>query len=142
MKVQAHFVEFFSPGTLFAESDVHEIASWDVLKAMKLADTITQRHGATPFGFQFFTKAREDCDLDSKEVKRSGMYYLGGKVETLKQVEARATIAEKTLVSNMRCNKYEKIITNTNSYQWTAPLRKGDTVLDYTPPAKSRSNRK
>jgi hypothetical protein len=59
------------------------------------------------------------------------MYYLGGKVETLAQVKKRATEKDSILVSNMECNKWNKIITNNNSWSITLPLEKGDVVLEW-----------
>jgi hypothetical protein len=34
----------------------------------------------------------------------------------------------------MRCNGYDRIVVNTNSWRWTQPLGEDDEVLDYTPP--------
>jgi hypothetical protein len=136
MIVQKHFVEFFSPGTFVAETTTREIESWNVEQAMRIADTITERYGATPYAFQFITRERSDEDLDSKIVKRSPTYYLGGKVETLAEVEARNDPSERILRENMRGNHYDRIITNTNSYRFTQPLREDDVVLDYAPPQR------
>jgi len=62
------------------------------------------------------------------------MYYLGGKIETLAQVEARNDPSEHILRSNMRCNGWKRIIVNDNSWRFTAPLNDDDVVLDYQPP--------
>ncbi len=59
------------------------------------------------------------------------MYFLGGKVETLAEVKARATDADRILVSNMEINGYDQIITNDNSWRWTQPLGKTDVVLQW-----------
>lgn len=134
--MEKHFVTFYSPGTFFSEQSSREIDSWDVGKAKKMADSISERYGATPYGFQFSTRTRKEGDLDSKESNRSLMYYLGGKVETLAEVEARNLPEESILRSNMRGNNIERIIVNDNSYRFTAALHKDDIVLDYTPPSK------
>ena len=134
--MKKHFVEFFSPGTLVAESSLLPIDNWDVEKAMKMADTITERHGATPYGFQFVTKAREDDELDSKIVKRSKTYYLGGKVFTLAEIKKKNDPDDRILISNMEGNHYPAVIINTNSWKWTQPFEKGDVLLDYTPPKR------
>jgi hypothetical protein len=130
-KIEKHFIRFFSPGTFMAETSELPIEKWDTNLAMKIARTVKERYGAVPYGFVFFTKARSDKDLDSKEVKTSNMYFLGGKVETLEEVEKRNDPKEEILRSNMRCNKYDKIIINTNSWKWTQPLGKKDVVLDF-----------
>lgn len=126
-----HFVTFLSPGTFVAEGTTKPIKSWDVETAKQMARTITERHNAVPYGFRFSTRERGEHDLDSKVVKTSGVYYLGGTVETLAQVKARATETDRILVSNMECNRYDKIITNTNSWKWTQPLEDNDVVLEW-----------
>ena len=131
--MKKHFVVFCSPGTFVDETTQREIASWDQQEAVKMAHDIVERHGATPYGFYFTTRERGPDNLDSKQTESSEMYYLGGKVETLAEVEARATKADEILLSNMRNNGYARIITNTNSWRVTKPFSDRDTVLDFTP---------
>lgn len=130
--VKAHFVTFYSPGTFTAETSELPIKAWDTKLAVKMARKITERYNAKPYGFKFSTRARGPKDLDSKAVKQSGLYWLGGKVETLADVKARADEKERILVSNMECNGWKTIVTNTNSWRWTMPLEDGDVVLDVT----------
>ncbi len=136
--MKAHFVEFFSPGTFVAETSTKPIDSWDVDVAMNMARGVKERHGACPYGFQFITRERQDNELDSKEIKRSAMHYLGGVVETLAQVKARATDKERILVANMEGNGYKRIITNTNSWRWTQELKDDDVVLDFATSPQSQ----
>lgn len=136
MKMKKHFVHFLSPGTFFSEETEKPIESWDVVKAMAMARKIKERYGATPYGFYFSTRSRSDDDLDSKRTKTSGIYYLGGKVETYEEVVARNDPKEQILRDNMRCNGYDRIITNTNSWKITTPLNKGDKVLEWDPKTK------
>lgn len=133
MTMQQHFVTFYSPGTFVAEQSTEPIETWDVEQAQKMAHDITERYHATPYGFQFTTRERTDDELDSKQVARSPMYFLGGTVETLAQVKARATEQDRILVGNMEGNGYDRIVTNNNSWRWTQPLAKDDVVLDWTP---------
>jgi hypothetical protein len=128
--VEKHFVIFFSPGTFVAETTEKPIESWDVDTAKEMARGIKERYGAIPYGFRFTTRARKDDELDSKEVKRSGMYYLGGEILTLAEVKDKMP-GESTLINNMIINKYDKIIINKNSWQWTQPLTEKDTVLSF-----------
>ena len=116
-----------------AESTEKPIDKWNVEDAMKMAHNISERYNATPYGFQFTTRERKKGELDSKEIKRSGTYYLGGEVLTLEQVKARNDPKEKILISNMECNHWGKIVDNRNSWRWTQPLRDGDVVLDFKP---------
>jgi hypothetical protein len=128
--MQKHFVTFLSPGTFVSETTERPIDSWDVEAAVKMAREIKERHGAVPYGFRFTTRTRGDDDLDSKVTDKSPIYYLGGKVQTRAEVEARNAPDEAILRSNMRSNGYDRIIVNTNSWRFTAPLEADDIVLD------------
>ena len=105
--MKKHFVTFYSPGTMVAEGTTLPIEEWNVDRAVEMAKGIVERYGATPYGFRFSTRARTEDDLDSKVVEQSGMYFLGGKIETLEEVEARNDPNEAILRSNMRGNGYE-----------------------------------
>lgn len=134
--VSQHFVLFMSPGTFLPESRLVEVHSWDVDRAVELADSIVERHGATPFGFKFVTRSRGPRDLDSRETARSPTHWLGGVIETREEVEARNLPEEETLRFNMRCNDIDRVIINTNSWRGTFPFEEGDVLLDYVPPQK------
>lgn len=134
-----HFVTFFSPGTLMAESTTIPIEAWNTELACLMAHDITERHGAKPYGFRFETRIVSDpipdgeggtLNVEPKTVQRSGMHYIGGKVETLQEVEARATSRDRILVENMRCNKYNRIVTTANGYSWCQPFGNEDHVVD------------
>lgn len=130
--MQQHFVTFYSPGTFFPEETTRPIESWDVDKAVDIARTITERHFAKPYGFRFTTRGRGENDLDSKVTHSSGIYYLGGKILTLADVEARDDPKEEILRSNMRCNNIEKVIQNDNSWRFIDQFHPDDTLLDVT----------
>ena len=132
--VTKNFVVFYSPGTLMAETSERPLpAGWDIDAAKVMARDIKERHGATPYGFCFTTRERGPDDLDSKETHRSHMYFLGGTVRTLEEVEADNLPDENILRANMRGNGYDRIITNNNSWRWTQPLAKEDVVLEFAP---------
>jgi hypothetical protein len=128
--MERHFVTFLSPGSFVSEQTEKSIASWDIDEAVKMAGNIKERHSARPYGFIFSTRSRGPDDLDSKVTKRSGIYYLGGRIETREQVEARNDPKEEILRSNMRINDIKRVIVNDNSWRFTAWLNDGDTVLD------------
>ena len=128
--VEAHFVTFFSPGTFVAETTTQPIAAWDTETAKRMARDVKERYDATPYGFRFTTRRRDDDELDSQVIATSPMYYLGGVVETLEAVKARADATDRILIDNMECNGWERIITNDNSWRFTAPLLPGDVVLE------------
>lgn len=129
--MKKHYVTFLSPGTFVHEQSTKEVDSWDVGTAKRLARGIKERHAASPFAFYFTTRTRDDNDFDSKESARSGLYYLGGKVETIEDVRERNDPRERILLSNMECNGWHKIIVNTNSWKVTQPLGDDDVVLDF-----------
>ena len=127
--MRKHFVIFFSPGTFVAEQSRKPIGSWHIDKAIEMSKDIKERHGALPYGFCFITRERKDDELDSREVDRSGMYYLGGKILTVEDVKARNDPKDHILISNMESNGWDKIVVNDNSWRWTEPLKKTGTVL-------------
>lgn len=128
--LKRHFVTFYSPGTFVAENTEKPIDSWDISTAVKMAEKITERYNSHPYGFRFTTRGRTAEELDSKEIARSPMYYIRGKVETLAQVEARNDPNEHILRSNMRNNHWDRIVTSNTPWKWSQPLEKDDVVLD------------
>jgi hypothetical protein len=137
--ITKHFVHFLSPGTMCSEETTKDVESWDTDLAMKMADSITERYGATPYGFYFTTRTRGLNDFDSKRSDISCTYYLGGDVRTYEQVCEQAKEDENILRLNMKCNGWKRVITNNNSYTWNDVLGDEDVVLDYTPPKKGKS---
>lgn len=132
MTMEKHFVTFYSPGTFCAETTEKPIDSWDIDAAVEMARSITERHGARPYAFRFSTRARNDDELDSKVVKTSGNYFLGGRLDTIEDVRKRADPNERILLSNMECNGWKAVVTNDNSWRWTQPLTERDEVLNVT----------
>jgi hypothetical protein len=128
--VQQHFVTFYSPGTIVAETTEKPIAAWDVDAAVKMAEAITERHNARPYGFRFTTRGREPGELDSEVAASSVFYFLSGKVETIEQVRERNDPKERILLSNMEGNGWKRVIRITRGWSWTQPLDDGDVVLN------------
>lgn len=131
--MEKHFVEFYSPGTFVAENTTKPIDSWNIEEAAHMAFTIKERYGATPYGFRFITRSRNDDELDSKISNRSKMVFLGGKIETLEDVKRRNDPSDRILISNMECNRWHRIITTTNGYKWTQPFEEGDVNIENWP---------
>lgn len=128
--MKKHFVTFLSPGAFLAEENTIPIESWNVKKAQKMTAKIKQGYSAVPYGFYFTTRSRATSDLDSKETKRSGTYYLPHcKVETLAEVKARKNPEESILIANMEGNGWNKIVTTMSGWKWTQPFTKEDTLL-------------
>lgn len=126
----AHFVTFYSPGTFVSEETTKPIENWDIPTALALAKGITERYNAKPYAFRFSTRHRGDADLDSREVAKSPMHYIGCKVETLAEVEARNDPREETLLWNMRVNKWDRIAVTMSGWKHHSPLMADDVVLD------------
>jgi len=126
--MKRHFVTFLSPGTFVSEHTEKPISSWDTSKAVKMSKSITERHGARPYGFFFSTRSRSIKDLDSKVSKQSNMYYLGGKILTLEQVK-KTMPDDDILIINMEMNEFKEVIVNTNSWKAVLPFNKGDVLL-------------
>lgn len=131
-QMSQHYVTFYSPGTLFSEESRCPIDNWDVDAAVEMARTVKERYGAVPYGFRFTTRSRGPADLDAKQTARSPFYWLGGTVRTLAEVEAENNPKEKILIGNMRRNNYGRVIVNTNSWLFTAPLGDEDVILPFT----------
>lgn len=130
-----NIVTFYAPGTFVSEMVDCPIEDFDVDKAVAMARALKpMRYGALPYGFRFFVK--ED---NGRKEAIGGHYYLGGKVETYEEVCARNDPQEEILRWNMRVNGYSRIVVNTNSYRFTAPLAPEDVVLPVSladPPAQ------
>jgi hypothetical protein len=139
--VKAHFVTFYSPGTFVAEDSTLPIPKWDVPLAKKMSKKIVERYGARPYGFRFSTRKRGPGDLDSKVVKTSATYYIGGKVRTIAEVEREANPGEAILLENMKCNGWGRVWTSTEGWKWSQPLGDDDIVLPGKKPAKGKAKR-
>lgn len=124
--MKKHFVEFYSPGTFLAEITVKSIESWNIDKAKEMAKDIKERYSAIPYGFRFVTK---DQKSNNEIVNKSGMYYFGGTVKTLKELKQENNSDNKILIKNIESADYNKIVINSNSYKWVRPFRKEDTLL-------------
>ncbi len=122
--MRKHQVTFYSPGTFVSESSTLNIDSWDTVKAVEMSEKITARYNARPYGFVFSTLIVADdipdgeggtLKVEPKEVERSGIHFLGGRLETYSDVVTRNDDKESILRSNMRNNESWVICINDNS---------------------------
>ncbi len=137
--MRKHKVTFYSPGTFVSESTTRDIDSWDTVKAVEMSEQIKERYNARPYGFIFTTVivANDVSDgeggtlkVQSKEVERSGLHFLGGRLETYDDVVARNDDKENILRSNMRNNESWIICINDNSFRSTIPFGEEDCIVN------------
>lgn len=139
--IERHYVKFFSPGTFMSETTVHPIDSWDTRKAVEMAERVVERYGAKPYGFTFLTMLEAEpvgdgrggkLKVEPRCLRTSGMHHLGGKIETLDEVEARNSPKENILRLNMAGNGYWIVCVTTNSYRSVQPFDEKDVLVGPT----------
>jgi len=137
--MKKHYVIFYSPGTFLSEESSKEISSWDTVEAVQLSKDIQERYGAKPFGFRFTTCiAHEDIDdgeggklkVESREVAKSGIHYLGGSIITIQEVHERNDPSESILLRNMECSRQAVLVENRNSYRHTGFFYEDDCIVN------------
>lgn len=129
MTVSQHYVTFASPGTFFPEQTRKEIDSWDVQKAQEMAKTISERYGATPYGFYFSTRSRGPDDLDAKETAASPFHFVNCNILTLEDVIARNDPRDEILIRNMKNNGFDRIAEPKTGWKASLPVAKDAIVL-------------
>jgi len=132
-KLIKEYVTFYSPGTFVSETTTKECKWGDVEEALRMSKDIKERYNATPFGFRFERWERNDDEMNGHVSELSGMYYLGGIIKTVEEIEKECNPKDNILVQNMHSNGYKRVLVNANSYGWTQPFKEGDTLLDYKP---------
>lgn len=139
MVTEKHFVIFSSPGTFVSESTTKEIAEWDPRAAVAMAEKIVERYNARSYGFTFETRLVADpipdgrggtLNVESRKLRESGTYFLGGKLETYDEVLARNEDREDILRGNMRGNGHWIVCVTTNGFRSTMPFGEKDFMVD------------
>lgn len=115
-----HYVEFFYPGIILAETEERRIDKRDP-KLVTLPD------GA--FAYRFFdrTEVKENGELLVGSKKNFSTYTFFGKLYTLEEVKEQFPECE-TLIRNMECNGYTKVV-KTRLDNWQ-PFHDGDIVIE------------
>lgn len=149
MTTEKHFVTFMSPGTFVSESTTKPIDSWDPRKAVEIGDGIIERHGARPYGFVFETRMCADPvpdgrggtqKVEQKTIAKSGTHFLGGRIETLDDVERRDDPREHILRMNMGGNEMWIVCIVENGYRSTHEFAVDDVVVSATGDITERGN--
>jgi len=135
--MRKHYVEFFSPGTFFNESTLKPIDSWDIAKAVEMANETQERHGAKPYGFEFKTMLEQPDVSDGeggllpvmpKKVDESGLHWLGGELMLFHEISPSDDT--RILRDNMRCNRWPFVVVNNNSYRYTMQFDEDACIVD------------
>lgn len=112
-----HYVTAYLPGIMVSEEITKEVKNWhDITDAKDWAS----KNNA--YAFRFTTRYRGDNDLDSREIDKSGLYYLGGTVKNIAQVDKNTVLYE-----NMKCNGWDHVIHTRLGN--ACPFLEGDQVL-------------
>ncbi len=133
------YAVFYSPGTMFAEQTSRPIENRDLRAAVAIGETIVERYSARPYGFRFETRIVADPIPDgvggtlavaSKTIDTSGLHFLGGRLETIDDVAARADKREETLLWNMRVNDHPIVCITENGFRSTQPFGATECIVD------------
>jgi hypothetical protein len=140
------FVEYFSPGTFFAESSMRPCKYGDIMKALEMARGVKERYGATPYGFRFYRERLKTVEDEhgnkavqsTETVDKSGMYFITGTV--LHYDDVADTDENRILRSNMMGNNWPFMCDNRNSWRSSQPFHQEDCVVDLDGKIVERGN--
>lgn len=136
--MRKNYVTFYSPGTLFAEIRTVPIEQWDPTVAVGMSNDVEERYGARPYAFQFSTYLEVDpvpdgeggyADAGPKRLTTTGMYYIGGRVDTYDDIRHREDPSDLILLSNMRGNGFWIAVTNERTWRVTHPFEPKDFLV-------------
>ena len=144
--MRVHHVTFLSPGVFVSESTSREVPSWDTALACEMSTQIVERHNARPYAFYFTTSITAPdvpdgmggtLKVEAREVERSGLHFLGGRVidvETVEREEASGSAqrhyhASSVLAFNMRHN-WPLVCETRNGYRHASPFGVRDVIVD------------
>ena len=128
-EIKQHFVTFKSPGMATAEHTTKEITPGTRSRPLRWPTTYWNATAPSPTASTSPPGPAPPQELDSKNIAKSGTYFMGGKIQTLQEVMANPT-GNKTLIENMKGNHWDQVVTVTKGHQWTSPILKDDAVLD------------
>lgn len=140
MKIERHYVIFYSPGTFFTEMTGKSIEKWDVKTAVEMAKTVLERYNAKPYAFRFETfeeyetiiKNEVSFEAKPKKISMSGLYFLTGIVRSYDDVLTKKDLQEQILLSNMETREgMAYVIENRNSFLSTLPYEEDSKIVDW-----------
>lgn len=122
--LKQRFVRFLFPGLIVSESTSVAVRD-DYTEQQAIKDAEAMKPDK-PYAFQFVVKGREDHELDSRVIQESGLYFIGGRVSTVDEIEARNDPRDSILIGNMRRNDYHRVV---ETGRGTYPLGANDRVV-------------
>ena len=139
MKTRIYYqVTFYSPGSLFSESNFKEYPILNFVQICKDAKKIKQRYNSAPYGFvwsklELPVKIPKiegyEVKIDPKVLEKStGTIFITGEIiysENLTEKE------NSILKSNLESNNDGVGVINTNSYKFYSGFEKGDFIIDW-----------
>lgn len=120
--ITRHYVTFYYPGTIVAETEDRPVESRDPAK-------LDLPSGA--YAFYFFDRVETTVDgekLEGKKKNISGTYYPNGKICTQADVKAMGPTA-RILLQNMESNKWDRVVMPPNG-RFCQPLKDADVVYE------------
>ena len=135
--ITKHYVTFVSPGTFFSETSRRPIAACDIKTACKMAKSVEERYGATPYGFYFTTFVTaapvqiggKTFKTEEKKQAESGMHFITGTLRRYNQTTFGPD--EEILKSNVESNGYWVLVENRNSYRCVQPFDESALLIDW-----------
>ncbi len=118
-------VEYVYPGIIVSESSSKQMSQRDPREAVIMAPE-------SSYAFRFYevTKALDlGADFKVTPVARnhSAWHYIDGQIFTVADVEARQDPSDEILISNMKCNGYDRVV-KCRTGNWV-PMSEGDVVV-------------
>lgn len=136
--MKKHYVLFLSPGTFVDEQSLKPIDQFgDVAAAVDRSKSVTERHGARPYGFRFITRMEHapipdgeggTLAVEPKTLVETGTYFIDGRLRKYDEVVAENDPKESILRSNMR--QMPIVVETQNSWRHTAAFNEGDFVVN------------
>lgn len=102
-----------------------------------MAMSISERHGAKPYAFQFVTRLTHHdipdggggfLKVQPREIRRSGRFFINGKVMQYRDIPE--TQENRTLRDNMRWSRHPVAVETKNSYRHVSYFEAEDCIVD------------
>lgn len=123
-KKTKYFVTFYYPDAFVGENCVREI------DYRFLRDTLDRDESKGAYGFSFHSVNYvyiDDKEYKSEEFDQIGIFFIDGKLFTLKQIKEKFP-GEYTLLANMEGNRWKKVVRTNGG--WFLPFEENDQIIN------------